>query len=72
MGGTSKKHCDGWGHYDGDTLIREQVRCWILKMISHAGETNFKSIFIVFMNHKMICRRAEELHILNDIVILGT
>ena len=28
---------------NGDTrLIREQVRCWILRLIPHTGKTNFK------------------------------
>ena len=45
---------------DGDTLsIRRQVRCWILKLISHTGKANFKLIFIVFIDHKITCRKAE-------------
>ena len=54
------------GRYDDETrLIREQVRCWILKLILHTGKTNFKPIFIVFIDHKITCRRVEEIHILN-------
>ena len=47
--------------------IRGKVRCWILKLIPHTGKINFMLIFIVFINHKTTCCRAEELHILNDI-----
>ena len=57
---------------DDMILIRGQVRCWILKLIPHIGKINFKPIFIVFMDHKTTCRRAEELHILNGIGTLDT
>ena len=57
---------------DDMILIRGQVRCWILKLIPHIGKINFKPIFIVFMDHKTTCRRAEELHILNGTGTLDT
>ena len=58
---------------DGDTMIdKKPVRCWILRLIRHIGNTNFKTIFIVFTDHKITCLRVEELHILNDIDTLGT
>ena len=53
-------------------LVREQVRCWILKLIRRTGKINFKPIFIVFMDHKITCRRVEELHILIGIDTLDT
>ena len=53
-------------------LIREQVRCWILRLIPHTGKINFKPIFIVFIDHKITCRRGEKLHILNGIYTLDT
>ena len=56
---------------NGDT-IKEPVRCWILRMIRHIGKGNFKTIFIVFIDYKITCRRVEELHILNGIDNLGT
>ena len=52
--------------------IREQVRCWILKLIRHTEKTSFKLIFIVFMDHKITCHKVEELHILNGIDTLDT
>ena len=52
--------------------IKGQVRCWTLKLILHTGKINFKTIFIVFIDHKITCRRAEELHILNSIDTLDT
>ena len=58
---------------DGDTMIdKKPVRCWILRLIRHIGNTNFKTIFIVFTDHKITCLRVEKLHILNDIDTLGT
>ena len=52
--------------------IREQVMCWILKSIQHTERISFRPIFIVFIDHRITCRRVEELHILNDIGTLGT
>ena len=58
---------------NGDTrLIREQVRCWILRLIPHTGKTNFKLIFIVFIDHKITCHKVEELHTLSGTVVLDT
>ena len=45
--------------------------CWVLRLILHIGETNFKPIFIVFIDHRITCRRVGELHILNDIGTVG-
>ena len=52
--------------------IRGQVRCWILKFIPHTGKTNFKLIFIVFIDHKITCRRVEKLHTLSGTGTLDT
>ena len=58
---------------EGHTMIdKRTVRCWILKLIPHTGKTNFKPIFIAFIDHKITCRRVEELHISNGIDILDT
>ena len=36
---------------DGDTMIvKEQVRCWVLRFILHIGKTIFKPIFIAFID----------------------
>ena len=58
---------------DGDTIINKRT-CEVLnpEVDSHAEKINFKPIFIVFMDHKMTCRRIEEIHILNGIGTLGT
>ena len=53
-------------------LIRKQVRCWVLKLILCIGKTNFKLKIIAFIGHKITCRKAEELHILNGTDTLGT
>ena len=42
-------------------LIKEQVRCRILKLILHVRKINFK----VFVDHKITCCTVEEPHILN-------
>ena len=68
MGGASKKYWlinDWW-------LIKEQARCWMLKLILHTAMTNFKSIFIVFIDDRITCSRVEELHILNGTGTLDT
>ena len=51
--------------------IRRQVSCWILKLIPHTGKTHFKLIFIVFIDHKITCRRTEKLHIVDRTDILN-
>ena len=48
------------------------MRFWILQLIPHTGKTSFRPIFIVFIDHKIICHRVEELHILNGIDTLDT
>ena len=45
--------------------IKGQVRCWILKLILNTRKIIFKPIFIVFMDLKIRCCRAEA-HILNS------
>ena len=59
---------------DGDTMIDKRTGEVLdpEKLMPHTGKTNFKPIFIVFMDHKITCRREEELHILNGIGALDT
>ena len=58
---------------DGDTMIDKGTgEVWILRLILHTGKTSFKTIFTVFIDHKITCRRVEEIHILNGIDTLGT
>ena len=58
---------------DGDTMIDMRTgEVFDPEVDSTYWKDNFKSIFIVFIDHKITCRRAEEPHILNDIYILGT
>ena len=52
--------------------IRGQVRCWILRLILHTGKNIFKPIFIVFIHHKITCRRVDGIHILNGTGTLVT
>ena len=52
--------------------IRGQMRFWILQLIPHTGKTSFRPIFMVFIDHKIISHRVEELHILNGIDTLDT
>ena len=57
---------------DGDTMIvKEQVRCWVLRFILYIGKTIFKPIFIAVIDHKITCFRVGEIHILNGIDTLG-
>ena len=44
------------------------MRCWILKLISRIGKTNFKS----FVDHKIRCCKVEDLHILKNTDTLDT
>ena len=53
-------------------IPKEAFWGWILKLISHIGMINFKPSFIIFMDHKITCRRVEEIHILNGIGTLYT
>ena len=58
---------------DGDTMIDKGTdEVWILRLILHTGKSSFKTIFTVFIGHKITCRRVEEIHILNGIDTLGT
>ena len=51
---------------DGNRMVDKMiVRCWILKPIPDTGKINFKLIFLVFIDHKITCRKEEELHILD-------
>ena len=47
-------------------------RTWEISFFVQCGKKNFKLIFIVFIDHKVTCRKAEELHILNGIYTLDT
>ena len=58
---------------NGDTMIYKEkgevlILCWF-----HVLERQIlRADFIVFMDHKITCRKAEELHILNGTDTLGT
>ena len=54
---------------DGDMMIDKRTGD---VLDPEVDSTNFKPIFIVFMDHKITCRRAEELQILNGIGTLDT
>ena len=54
---------------DGDMMIDKRTGDVLDPEVDSA---NFKPIFIVFMDHKITCRRAEELQILNGIGTLDT
>ena len=58
---------------DGDTMIDKRTgEVLSLRLILHTGRIRFRPIFIAFIDHKITCRRLEELHILNSIDTLGT
>ena len=59
---------------DGDIIqIEEQVKPWILELILDIGKTRFKPILQpLYIDHKITCRKVEELHILNGTNTLGT
>ena len=58
---------------DGDTMIDGRTgEVLDPEVDSTIGKTNFKIVFIVFLDHKITCRKAEELHILDGTDTLET
>ena len=58
---------------DGYTMINKK-RGELLdpEIDSHTGKTHFKLIFIVFIDHKITCRKTEKLHIVDRTDTLNT
>ena len=48
------------------------MRCWVLKLIPRIGKQIFKTDFIVFVDHKVTYRKAEEHNVLNGTDTLDT
>ena len=68
MGGTSKNIV-----IDGDMMIVKRTGEVLNPEFNSAySKEKFQADFIVITDHKIICRRAEGIHILNDIDTLGT
>ena len=58
---------------DGDTMIDGRTgEVLDPEVDSTIGKTNFKIVFIVFLDHKITCRKVEELHILDGTDTLET
>ena len=58
---------------DGDTMIDGRTGEMLHPEVdSTIGKTNFKIVFIVFLDHKITCCKVEELHILDGTDTLDT
>ena len=55
-----------------DTMIGKRTSEVLDEVHSAYWKKKFQADFIVFIDHKIACRKAEEIHILNDIDTLGT
>ena len=52
--------------------MRGQVKCWALKWLHILAKQFLRVDFLVFVDHKITRRKAEELHILNGTDTLDT
>ena len=57
---------------DGDTMVDKSAGGVLDEVDSTYWKEEFSADFIVFIDHKITCRKAEEIHILNDTDTLGT